>query len=98
MLSISSHRSFQSLALRKAREALAKYHRLRVRVEHDRLKVRFLEGQLRERDKRMAGEKDTTKAVEASLLAEVSNLQTYEFLFFIWSSFNKLCPNYRKVR
>jgi len=67
--------------LRKAREALGKYQNLKEKREQDHKKIKTLEQTLRHREQSAAYDKDTTKAVENSLLAQVQDLVTYvEFL------------------
>lgn len=56
---------------------MAKYHKLKTRKESDRSKIKSLEESAKNWEQNAAYDKDTTKAIEASLLTQVEELNTY---------------------
>ncbi|KAF8882120.1 hypothetical protein BD779DRAFT_945202 [Infundibulicybe gibba] len=65
-----------STPLRRAREALGNYQRYKSRKERDRRRIRTLETTLEHRANAESYEKDTSAAVEQSLLAQVEQLSS----------------------
>ncbi|KAJ7102117.1 hypothetical protein B0H15DRAFT_312598 [Mycena belliarum] len=74
------------IALRKAWAAFQVYDTLSERKAHDKQKIKRFERMLAQRNEENEYDRDTFKAVESSLLAQVSQLTAYVLLLSVVSS------------